>query len=329
VPPSGKPTRSRTFSARSPRKRLDAPPQFLTEPLVGDDASNEIALYSPSFMLETHLGGCLEKVEGFPTAAALYQGFDARVITPTSRMMQRPGPMVPPPPLVELHPERHFGEGERWTQITNTAGVPWRCICQLEVTYEDGRSAVGTGWFSAPGTVITAGHNLYIPEVKVGAAHIRIVPGRNGNFGPFGETFAEEVEVSQGWISEGSPEHDYGMIRTNNPVIGNATGWFGCAVLTDQNLGQGPLVQSAGYPNQTRPYGTQWYDAGRAKRQSAAFIGYRVDTEEGQSGAPVFFTNASGQRWVVAIHVYSDASSNLGLRITEDIFARIQSWSKQ
>ncbi|MEQ9124137.1 MAG: serine protease, partial [Alphaproteobacteria bacterium] len=104
------------------------------------------------------------------------------------------------------------------------------------------------------------------------------------------------------------------------------TGWFGLAVLTDSDLDQAPLIQSAGYPARTKPYGTQWYDAGRAGRYSDGFISYWVDTEEGQSGAPIFFSNAAGQRWVVATHVYSQSHSNLGQRVTEDVFKTISDW---
>jgi V8-like Glu-specific endopeptidase len=321
-------TRSTTITSRSPRRRLDVP----ETPSSGDLAASTLKdnpnrLMAPSHMLETHLGGVLEPVPGFAGNEAMSQGFGARHLDSNSALS--PNWQLDPGAAgdLALKPQRRFNEGHRWTQVEDTASVPWRSICQLEMTYSDGRSAVGSGWFSAADTVITAGHNLYIPETGASAQQIRVVPGRNGQLGPFGETFGETFEVAQGWVDHGAPEHDYGMIKLVDKTIGTRTGWFGYAVFSDGDLAQSPLVQSAGYPNETRPFATQWYDAGRAKRMSDAFLSYRVDTEEGQSGAPVFFSNGQGQRWVVAIHVYNDALSNLGLRITDEIFRKIAGWS--
>lgn len=321
-------TKSETITSHSPRRRLDIPVEHRADPAPKSPKSTyEGRMISPSNMLETHLGGVLEPLSGFPLNDAMYHGFGARHLEIRSSISRTQSIERQKKGASDLKPERSFGEGHRWTQVTDTASVPWRSICQLEMTYSDGRTAVGTGWFSAPDTVITAGHNLYIPEANVSAQKIRVVPGRSGNLGPFGETFGETFEVARGWIDNGTPEHDYGMIKLVDKNIGPRTGWFGYAVFSDEDLEHAPLIQSAGYPDETRPFATQWYDAGRAERVSDAFLGYRVDTEEGQSGAPVFFSNSDGQRWVVAIHVYDTARRNLGLRITDEIFQKIQEWS--
>ncbi len=321
-------TKSTTITSRSPRSRLEVPAdreETRARPETPD--STQHRRVSPSHMVETHLGGVLEDVPGFPVDQAMSHGFGARLLDSQSSISRSKTGDPSTPGNLEITPQRRFDEGERWTRITQTASVPWRSICHLEMTYSDGRSAIGTGWFSSPDTVMTAGHNLYIPENGASARKIRVVPGRDGNVGPFGETYGESFEVAQGYVDHGSPQHDYGAIKVVDKNMGTRTGWFGYGVLTDGDLSNTPLIQSSGYPNETRPFATQWYDAGRAEKVNNAFLGYRVDTEEGQSGAPVFFSTSDGQRLVVAIHVYDTALRNLGLRITDEIFDKIAEWS--
>ena len=283
-------------------------------------------------MLESHLGGVLERVPGFDTSVAFTHG-----LGPGGGVAELPRAAYPWQPErswilsgwrdPHLRPESVFGVEDAWVQVDDTSRVPFRCICHLEIAYVGGATARGSGWFAGPDTVVTAGHNVLNAEIDQWAREIRVLPGRNGGTtGPFGESYAVFADALDGWKDDFDPAHDLGMLKLADKGLGSATGWFGYAVFTDDDLDQQPLIQSAGYPSVTRPYGTQWYDAGRAERYSDAFVAYRVDTEEGQSGAPVFFTNTHGQRWVVATHVYGQASTNLGRRITNDSFGTIAAW---
>ena len=247
-------------------------------------------------------------------------GFRSRLLTSGRR---------PPATATTFIPERVFGEGPIWARVPDTSTVPWRSICHLEITYPDNSTAFGSGWFAGPDTVITAGHNVFSHDNGGWAQHVRVVPGRDGNFAPFDETYAVQADVLPGWEASGEAHYDLGMLKTADARIGRATGWFGYAVFADDDLAAMPLIQSAGYPAETRPFATQWYDAGRAQAYSATLIKYRVDTEQGQSGAPIFFSNHSGQRWVVATHVYHAKSTNLGLRVTAQVFAAIDAWTAQ
>ena len=286
-----------------------------------------------SWMQESHLGGVLEQVPGFDSSVAFTHGLGPG--SGVRELARAACPWLPERCLIPsgqrdvagLRPESVFSVGDAWVQLHDTSRVPFRCICHLEITYEGGATAIGSGWLAGPDTVITAGHNVLNAEIRQWAQHIRVVPGRNGGTtGPYGESYGVYADALEGWKKKFDPDNDLGMLKIADKGLGSSTGWFGFAVFTNADLDQHPLIQSAGYPSLTRPYGTQWYDAGRAVRYSSAFLAYRVDTEEGQSGAPVFFTNNDGQRWVVATHVYGHTKTNLGRRVTDDTFDAIKTW---
>ncbi len=292
---------------------------------------------SRSYMLETHLGGRLEPVPGFDSRTAMTHGFKSTLITSGMRggiragraalwQEERSDRAVDDGDFVA---ESQFGVGQPWVRIHNTSVVPWRCICHLEITYGSGRQALGSGWLSGPDTVITAGHNVFSAEGDGWATGIRVVPGRNSDLAPYDETYARRIDALPGWVDSQGQERafDLGVIKTGDASIGYRTGWFGHAVFTDGDFAHSQLIQSAGYPAITKPFATQWYDAGRVTDFSAEFLAYRIDTEPGQSGSPIFFTNNEGQRWVVATHVYGRNSANLGRRITDRIFDVIAAWT--
>jgi V8-like Glu-specific endopeptidase len=292
---------------------------------------------SRSSMLETHLGGTLEPVSGFEPRTAMTHGFKSTLIT--SGMHLSLGGEAAPFDRKEQSKasasdrgyvaESRFGVDQPWTQIADTSVVPWRCVCHLEITYGSGRKALGSGWLSGPDTVITAGHNVFSAEGDGWATEIRVVPGRNSNLAPFDETYARQIDALPGWVSSQGREREFdlGVIKTGDASIGHRTGWFGYAVFKDSDLTSSVLIQSAGYPAVGKPFATQWYDAGRVTDFDTDFLAYRIDTEPGQSGSPVFFSNKEGQRWVVATHVYGRNSANLGRRITDQIFNVIAAWT--
>ncbi|MEO0763143.1 MAG: hypothetical protein AAFZ09_15290, partial [Pseudomonadota bacterium] len=112
-------------------------------------------------MTETHLGGRLEDVPGFPAGEAMADDVGGYWLNRMSPPRRR---RYDAEESEEFQPERRFNEGDRWTRVRDTARPPWRCICYLYVKFTDGGELSGTGWFSSSDTVITAGHNLYNPK---------------------------------------------------------------------------------------------------------------------------------------------------------------------
>jgi glutamyl endopeptidase len=297
-----------------------------------DDANlTKILLVQRSFMLETHLGGVLERVPGFPARRAMTHGMGSRMTGGgfSRSSWRNHAATTLAHQTSKIEPESIFNEEDSWVRIPDTTTVPWRCICYLEITYESGRQAFGTGWLVSADTVITAGHNVFSAEGDGWATSVSVFAGSDEGFA-FGETYAESLDAYPGWAkSRGKArQNDLGMIKVVDKNLGYRAGWFGFAVFTDAQLQAAPIIHSAGYPAESKPRGTQWFDAGRVLKFDASFLHYRIDTEKGQSGSPIFFCNKEGQRWVVATHVYGQGVDNLGLRVTEEVFKVITAWSQ-
>lgn len=263
-------------------------------------------LLSRSYMVETHGGGMIEPAPGFAKRRAITAGL--------------PGgqPVLKP----KIRTESVIGPDDR-TEIAETAGIPWRSICHLLIERQDGHSAYGTGWFAGPRLVVTAGHCILNHASGRWASRINVVPGSNGKYPPpFGTVEVEQVRVHPKWEHEGDENYDYGFLLLRDEILGRSIGWFGFAVLDDRQL-ETMVVNIAGYPDD-KGRGTMWFNAGRIISAQATHLRYLIDTEEGQSGAPVFWYGKDQQRIVVAVHVGMEANYNRGTRITQEVYSAIK-----
>ena len=123
--------------------------------------------------------------------------------------------------------------------MPETSGVPWRCICQIEMRFPAGLVARGTAWFVSADTLITAGHNIFFPKFGGFAEAITIVPGKNGaDVEPYGAYFALEGQVHPDWEEKGTDalHADIGYLKINDPNVGRKLGWFGLRVFSDAEL---------------------------------------------------------------------------------------------
>ncbi len=304
-------------------------------------------------MLETNGGGSAEMVPGFDVRRALTAGFQTKRIAGPTLLAARPdgGFFSDSEPsgdalvtVVAPKAENVVGIDNR-VRVTETAAVPWRCICQLEIEYDRGPVGFGTGFFVGPKTVITAAHVLV--DISFGATlvrrakKVRVVPGRNGAMAPYGYVVSTDFDYPDPWKKseidhEAAARVDVGAIQLPDDATvdgcryGERIGYFGLHAREDFSNGDGTflLVNNAGYPlTPNRPYGTLWYNAGRVHAVEQPFIDYMIDTEGGQSGSPIFFYDeASRERYVVAIHTTGDFV-NRGLMITSEIFDLIAGWA--
>ena len=268
--------------------------------------------------------GELERVPGFNESALDSGGggggrAGARVVPVSPELENLPDAGA----LEYASPETVCGSDER-TQITNTTAIAWRWICQLVLKFRDGTSARGTGWFIGPHTVMTAGHCVYSHSHGGWAQSIEVIPGMNGAVRPYGSAVSTSFRSVTGWTGSpsGNPEFDYGAIILPNDTLGNRTGWFGFAVLTDAALNN-LLVNLSGYAGD-KPFGTQWFMAGNISNVEARRLRYMVDSFGGQSGSPVWRLN-NGQRHAVGIHAYGGCP-NGATRIIQDVYDNMVAW---
>lgn len=269
-------------------------------------------------MVQTNNGGRIESVPGFDIARVMTQGFPRRVL-PKRLSAESLGSASW---LEFAFPESVVGKDDR-VPVPNTTQTPWRCVCHLVVEGLHEEQVLGTGWFAAPRTVVTAGHNLFSSRTGRTATRVTVIPGRSGNQAPFDYFEASAFEVHPLWKEEGSTLHDLGALWLDKPV-GERVGWFGFASQPDAALRR-LIVNTAGYPADKR-IGTQWFNAGRIDDIEARVLRYGLDTEAGQSGSPIFFLGDNNSRVVVAVHAYGGDQSNSGIRVNDEVFDLLSGW---
>ena len=234
--------------------------------------------------------------------------------------------------------ESILGDVDRRKQILETELLPWRMLCSLEIESTSGLQYIGTGWFAAPRTIITAGHCVY-DEVELGgwARRITVIPGRNGEtVAPFGRTVSQNFATSDRWLQAQDPDYDYAVIHLDQD-LGTQIGAFGIAVLPESEL-QNRLVNVAGYPGSPGNGRFQYFHANRVKAVTARRLFYDVDTMGGQSGSPVWaYLDDSQDPKVVGIHAYGvggvpsglNVVANSGPRILPEVLELIRTWIQQ
>lgn len=221
-------------------------------------------------------------------------------------------------------PEVSIGEDDR-VQIVDTNRYPWCCICALRILARDGTRWRGTGWLAGPGTVITAGHVVYMHEQGGWVQSIEVLAGSNGSqkFSALA-TKATTFHSANGWLTNGDPEQDYGAITLPTAApLGRNCGYFRYASLSTSVLDDLP-VNLAGYPADKPPM-TQWFHTRRIKRVNTHTFAYDIDTSGGQSGAPVWCVS-DGRRYVVGIHTNGSEGGNFATRITSTVAEQIKRW---
>ena len=212
-------------------------------------------------------------------------------------------------------------------RISPTTSFPWRAICSLRITAQNGNRFIGTGWLVAPRTVITAGHCVYMHDQGGWPKSIEVIPGLNDAARPYGSYVGTSFRSVSGWVNDKKREYDYGCIilpTTSRP--GDKTGVFGFAVKDNPYL-LSAYLNLSGYPGD-KGGNQQWFMARKAKSVAPRVIYYEIDTMGGQSGSPVW-VKVGNARYAVGIHTNGLVSGNSATRIVQPVFNNIQAWKNQ
>jgi len=286
---------------------------------IDDAGKDEADAVEDGYDVETNNGGELESVEGFNLYDAMTEGFGPETVEIDKDLEELPRSCDLE--YSDEEPESVCGADGR-KRIGQTSSLPWRMICQLIITRADNRKSRCTGWFIGPRTLMTAGHCVYSHSAGGWAKQIEVVPGMNGSQRPFGSTVGRSFRSVKGWTKDRKPDFDYGAIILPNNTLGNRVGWFGFANLSSKSL-KNLLANNSGYPGD-KPFGTQWYNAGRISKVTSKRLFYMFDTAGGQSGSPVW-RNKNGKRHAVGIHAYGGCP-NKAVRINKSVFDNMKAW---
>lgn len=217
------------------------------------------------------------------------------------------------------------GEDNR-TRVHPTTTYPARAV--VLITYDGGRCS---GWLYGKNIVATAGHCVHSGGSGGNwRTNVRVYPGRDGSFTPYGSCEAKRLFSVQGWISQADEQYDYGAIKLNC-TVGETTGWFGYHWQRGSLTGFSTILP--GYPGDKAF--TQWQSIGQVKVTQALQIFYTNDAIAGQSGGPVYnIRSFCGGPCAMAIHAYGFHGSpphslyNHGTRITQEVFDNLSAWKR-
>jgi V8-like Glu-specific endopeptidase len=198
--------------------------------------------------------------------------------------------------------------------VPDTTRYPASAVAQLIITAADGEIGYATGCFIRPHVLLTAAHAIYVPSgsAKGRVQSMRVIPGRDVEKQPFGESITSTFYAPAAWVDTQRPEFDYGLVFVNPFNVGT----FDPVVVSDQRM-MNLSVLVSGYPVD-RMAGKQLYDKSVISGITPTQVSYDIDTERGDSGANVFhFEN--GRAFSVAVHRFGDPTANFGTRITQAV----------
>ncbi|MEA1921809.1 MAG: trypsin-like peptidase domain-containing protein [Pseudomonadota bacterium] len=213
---------------------------------------------------------------------------------------------------------------------------PWKTICYLDFMV-NGESYRGSGILISPYCLLTCGHNLWDQKLNVGSTSIKVTPAQHQDYQ--GGSIYEEFGTVSGLILEGNSiylsnegewEYDYGVVKLGQSFPGVGSTFM--PVEYDVRPAVGSTVHLAGYPgvvqNETNSY-DMWYDYDRVvgyEGKDDRILLHMVDASGGQSGSPVFMSDASGTLRLIAIHVFGADQNNGACRIVSAMESTISGW---
>lgn len=207
-------------------------------------------------------------------------------------------------------------------RIQDTTAFPFSAIAYLELEDEDGFVIAScTGTFIGPDALLTAGHCLWDADAGDWTAfNIRVIPGKNGKFEPFGWDYAEDWWVPDAYAETGASDWDWGVIKLPDDFLANQAGWLSVGVLDTATLEAvdfRPVI--VGYPGD-KPEGTMWGLIRPAFLSVADFtLYYDIDTAPGQSGSAIWSAQ-EGPYLGVIVGIHSQGGSvNKGSRIDQEL----------
>ncbi|MHA1507998.1 MAG: CARDB domain-containing protein [Promethearchaeota archaeon] len=212
-------------------------------------------------------------------------------------------------------------------RIISTSSFPWRTVCKLYITAQNGSRYIASGAIIDNFHVLTSGHCVYLHDAGGWAYEIKVVPGKNGNEEPFGHAYSTYMRSYTGWTVSEMVEHDWAVL-TLDRSIGAFTGWMGRLTADSSNSIYTDILNTAGYPGDL-DYGENMYWVGdNGDRADEYNHWFWMDSAGGQSGSPVWSYDGEN-RYILSILCYeyiNGVDANFGTRLNNNKFDQLNTW---
>ena len=204
--------------------------------------------------------------------------------------------------------EKVIGPDNR-VRVTNTNAKPYKAIAKMRMYFSCcGGWYVGTGFMVSKTKMLTAGHCVYCQKHRHWVDKIEYYFGYNSRTGKSYKTYTGNTWR---WVytayQNGDSNWDCAVIVFPTS-IGSKTGYFKPLWNKTNSYLTKNTFRVAGYPGGVNLS----YCKGKVKIVDSQHIKYKMDTEGGQSGGPVY--NTSNQ--AVAIHHSGSSTWNYAHRLT-------------
>ena len=211
-------------------------------------------------------------------------------------------------------------------RVSDTSVYPFRTVAYLALyDKDDNFFGTCTGTFVGPDAVLTAGHCLWDTTTSEWTYGIRVVPGKDESWEPFGYEWATDWWVPDGYAATGQKVYDWGLIKMPDSALAVQTGYLSVGLESSATLARPDFWPAiVGYPGD-QPGGTMWGMSAPAFVQVTDFrLYYDVDTAPGQSGSAILSLNFDAYflGYIVGIHTTGATSAiphNAGTRIDAEL----------
>jgi V8-like Glu-specific endopeptidase len=204
-------------------------------------------------------------------------------------------------------------------RVTSTSSFPWRTICKLYITAQNGSRYIGSGAIIDNFHVLTCGHCVFLHDAGGWADEIKVVPGKNNDNEPFGHAYVTYMRSYTGWTQSEMVEHDWAVL-TLDQSIGVFTGWMGRQTFDSSNSIYTDILNTAGYPGDLDNGENMYFVSDNGDRANEYNHWFWMDSAGGQSGSPVW-TYDGENRYILSILAYeyvNGVDANFGTRLNSD-----------
>ncbi len=195
---------------------------------------------------------------------------------------------------------------------------PYNCIVRLKVRIDNNETLEGTGFFISERCVITAAHNIYRENGFV--EEVIVIPcASKPDSAPHSGIVSKEMYCLTEWAESFDKKCDCGTIILPYNSSPNAKSFA-----YDRNSGSKQEVEISGYEQ----YRDEQLMAKGIIHNSddPHHLYYKIDTESGQSGSPVFIKN-DDKSMVLGVHQHF-YEFNQAVKVNETLCKIWDEWAK-